>query len=75
MPSIDIVLDLSAAQCRSYYAGQADNIRTMSTDGRAVRLPAQAMHRIVDRDGVRGIYRLAYDGQGRFQSIKKLAPL
>nr|WP_251977657.1 DUF2835 family protein [Salinicola sp. S1-1-2] len=72
MPSVDIFLDLTPAQCRRYYHGEADAIDTHAVDGRRVRLPARALHRIVQRDGVHGRYRLHFDDRGSFLSIERL---
>lgn len=70
MPTIDIVLNLSAEQCRAHYAGAADSIRTRTLDGRSVVLPSRVLHHIIQRDGVRGTYRVTFDDSGRFISIK-----
>ena len=36
-------------------------------------LPAQALRRVVTRDGVHGIYRLTYGADGRFESLRRIA--
>ncbi|MES1946821.1 hypothetical protein C84B14_05716 [Salinisphaera sp. C84B14] len=72
MPSIDLIIELSAAQCQAHYAGSVDHVYASSTDGRRVLLPAQALRRVVTRDGVHGVYRLSYDDNGRFQSLQRL---
>lgn len=69
VPSIDITLNLSADQCRAHYAGAADSIRTRTLDGRSVVLPSRALHRIIGRDGVHGVFRVRVDENGRFISI------
>lgn len=73
MPSIDVIIDLSMAQCHAHYAGTVDHIYARSVDGRRVMLPAQALRRVVTRDGVHGIYRLTYDANGRFESLQRLS--
>ncbi|MBO9470391.1 DUF2835 domain-containing protein [Endozoicomonas sp. G2_2] len=72
MPSIDVVIELSAAQCQAHYAGAIDHVYARSVDGRRVLLPAHALRKVVMRDGVHGIYRLAYDAGGRFQSLRRI---
>ncbi|WP_445619821.1 DUF2835 family protein [Kushneria sp. Sum13] len=72
MPSIDIALNLSAEQCRAHYAGAADSIRTYTLDGRSVMLPSRVLHYIIGRDGVKGTYRVTFDDNGRFISIRAL---
>ena len=73
MPSIDVIIELSAAQCRAHYAGSVDHVYARSVDGRRVLLPAQALRRVVTRDGVHGVYRLCYDATGRFESLQRLS--
>ncbi|GHC25698.1 hypothetical protein GCM10010082_18340 [Kushneria pakistanensis] len=72
MPSIDITLNLSAEQCRAHYAGAADSIRTRTLDGRSVLLPSRVLHHIIGRDGVHGTWRVTFDDNGRFVSIRPL---
>ncbi|REC94813.1 uncharacterized protein DUF2835 [Kushneria indalinina DSM 14324] len=72
VPSIDIALNISAEQCRAHYAGAADSIRTRTLDGRSVVLPSRVLHHIIGRDGVRGTYRVTFDDNGRFVSIRAL---
>ncbi|KFF48073.1 MULTISPECIES: DUF2835 family protein [unclassified Salinicola] len=72
MPSVDITLSLSLDQCRSYYAGAVESIQTYTLDGRRVRFPARALHRLVSHDGVHGHFRLYFDGHGRFTTIVPL---
>jgi hypothetical protein len=72
MPSIDVVIELSAAQCRAHYAGAVANVYAPSVDGRRVLLPARALRQVVGRDGVHGVYRLSYDDTGRFLSLDRL---
>jgi hypothetical protein len=73
MPIIDVIIDLSAAQCQAHYAGSVDHVYARSVDGRRVLLPAQALRRVVTRDGVHGVYRLSYDATGRFESLQRLS--
>lgn len=72
MPSIDVVIDLTYDECLAYYAGSFANVRTRSLDGRWVVFPADALRRVVNRDGVHGAYRLTFSAAGRFQRIMRL---
>ncbi len=72
MPSIDVVIDLTYDECLAYYAGSFANVRTRSLDGRRVVFPADALRRVVNRDGVHGVYRLTFSTAGRFQRIQLL---
>ncbi|WP_249975284.1 DUF2835 family protein [Vreelandella olivaria] len=70
MPSIDVVIHLSQSECLAHYAGHYSTVRTRSVDGRWVVFPAEALRRVVGRDGVHGIFRLEFSDQGRFISIQ-----
>ncbi|WP_346795848.1 DUF2835 family protein [Halomonas sp. Bachu 37] len=72
MPSIDVVIELTYAECLSHYEGRVGLVRTRSLDGRRVVFPAEAIRRVVTRDGVHGIYRLSFSQEGRFMSIQPL---
>lgn len=75
MPSVDIALSLSREQCLAYYQGQAQQVRTHSLDGRRVLFPANALVRVMGRQGVHGHYRLTFSAAGRFESLSFLRPL
>ncbi|PJX13213.1 DUF2835 domain-containing protein [Halomonas sp. 141] len=74
MPSIDVMIHLTAAECLAHYEGQYDNVRVRSVDGRWVVFPATALRRVVGRDGVNGVFRLFFTEQGKFHDIVPLAP-
>ncbi|WP_252105976.1 MULTISPECIES: DUF2835 family protein [unclassified Halomonas] len=69
MPSIDVVLSLTSRECLAYYEGRYRNVRARSVDGRWVVFPAEALRRVVDQDGVHGVFRLTFTGEGRFSRI------
>ncbi|MEL7966864.1 uncharacterized protein DUF2835 [Halomonas alkaliantarctica] len=72
MQTIDVVINLNYDECLAHYEGRIANVRTRSVDGRWVIFPAEAIRRVVSRDGVHGIYRLSFTEQGRFISINPL---
>jgi hypothetical protein len=72
MPTIDIAINLNYDECLAHYEGRIANVRTRSVDGRWVIFPAEAIRRVVGRDGVHGIYRLSFSEHGRFISIVAL---
>ncbi|MBA2778861.1 DUF2835 family protein [Billgrantia kenyensis] len=72
MPSIDVVLDLSAETCLAHYEGRVGQVMAFSLDGKRVVFPAEALRRVVARDGVHGTFRLAFTAEGRFISIVRL---
>lgn len=75
MPSLDIVLDLSAEACLAHYEGRVEQVVARSVDGRRVAFPAGALRQVVTRDGVRGVFRLSFTYEGRFLSIARVAGL
>lgn len=72
MPSIDVVINLTYDECLAHYEGRIAHVRTRSLDGRWVIFPAEAIRRVVSRDGVHGTYRLSFSDNGRFTSITLL---
>lgn len=72
MPSIDVVLELSAEACLAHYEGRVGQVLAYSLDGRRVAFPAEALRRVVTREGVHGTFRLFFTPDGRFRSIARL---
>lgn len=72
MPSIDVVVKLSAAECLAHYQGGVQQVYAHSLDGRRVIFPATALRRIVTDDGVNGVFRLTFSAAGQFESIVPL---
>lgn len=75
MPSLDIVLDLSAEACLAHYEGRVEQVVARSLDGCRVAFPAEALRQVVAHDGVHGIFRLSFTADGRFRSIVRVAEL
>lgn len=69
VPSIDIVLELTAEQCLAHYRGAAQKVHARSVGGKRVQFPAQALRRILGPDGVHGVFRLRFTEAGRFESL------
>jgi len=72
LPSVDIVLELSAQACLAHYRGAVQVVHARSVDGRRVAFPARALRRIVGPDGVHGVYRLRFSEEGRFEALMPL---
>ncbi len=72
MSSIDVVIELSHETCLAHYEGRAGLVYTRSLDGRSVVFPAEALRRVVTRDGVHGVFRLHFTPDGRFSAIQRL---
>ncbi|RTR04419.1 DUF2835 family protein [Halomonas nitroreducens] len=74
MPTIDVIIELSPEACLAHYEGRVGMVRTRSLDGRTVLFPAEALRRVVTRDGVHGVYRLTFSPEGRFEDIGRMRP-
>ncbi|MGQ4880123.1 DUF2835 domain-containing protein [Billgrantia sp. LNSP4103-1] len=72
MPSIDVVLQLSAEACLAHYEGRVGQVLASSLDGRRVAFPAEALRRVVTREGVHGTFRLTFTPEGRFLDLTRL---
>ncbi|MFO7648319.1 DUF2835 domain-containing protein [Halomonas campaniensis] len=72
MPVVDVIIELSPEACLAHYEGRAGQVHTRSLDGRRVIFPAEALRRVVTRDGVHGVFRLHFSAEGRFQTIERL---
>lgn len=72
MPSVDVIIELSAEACLAHYEGRAENVYTRSLDGRSVVFPATALRQVITRDGVHGVFRLWFSPAGQFETIKRL---
>ncbi|MBW5800219.1 DUF2835 domain-containing protein [Halomonas elongata] len=75
MPAIDVILELSRDACLAHYEGRAGMVHARSLDGRSVAFPAEALRRVVTRDGVHGVFRLYVSPEGRFEGIRWLSML
>lgn len=74
MPSIDVVIELSHDACLAHFAGRVANVETRSLDGHRVVFPAEALRRVVTRDGVKGYFRLTFTETGCFCAVQRLGP-
>lgn len=73
MPTIDVIIELSPEACLAHYEGRVGVVHTRSLDGRSVAFPAEALRRVVARDGVHGVFRLTFSAEGRFEKIQRLS--
>jgi hypothetical protein len=72
MQQIIVDIEISPDEWIKLYQGLATDVRTTSRDGRSVRFPARILSRFYLRDGVRGSFRILFDGTGKFASIERL---
>ena len=72
MSRLRVNLAISPEQLAAYYQGQALAVRTQSLDGRPVRFPVAILRPFVGAGGVRGVFEIEFDGQGKFKSIRRV---
>lgn len=71
--SVVIALHIDAQEYLKRYRLANTVVSLVSEDGRSVRFPASILQRFVTHDGVQGRFRIAFDGQGKFQHIERLS--
>ncbi|MEJ2669801.1 MAG: DUF2835 domain-containing protein [Gammaproteobacteria bacterium] len=67
-----ISLSITPHVLKRWYAGAAQIVEAISTDGRTVRFPANILRPFVTREGVNGVFEIRYDVNGKFQRITRL---
>lgn len=67
---VDIVI--SADEYLKQYSYPTAIVTTQSRDGRRVRFPANILRPYVSHSGIRGIFRICFDSNGKFTAIDKL---
>lgn len=69
---IVVKLQISAEEYLKVYRGTGKVVITRDLEGRRVRFPVNILQKFVTRDGIYGVFAIAFDSEGRFQSITKL---
>ncbi len=54
------------------YQGRANFVDARSIDGRLVRFPAKILKPYITKEGIRGIFVIYFNDDGKFQSIQEL---
>ncbi|WP_347329667.1 DUF2835 domain-containing protein [Marinimicrobium locisalis] len=72
MNAVIVSLTISPDEYRRWYEGSAQHVHATTVDGRSVQFPAPILRRFVTREGIRGRFRIHFDGQNRFQAIEKI---
>jgi len=72
MSEIRFFLNISPDAYLAYYEGAARSVVARGLDGRTVKFPADVLRRHLTRDGIRGLFALEYDDNGKFTRIRKL---
>lgn len=71
--SIDFPVEIGPEDWLDYYRHPAASVLVTADDGRHVRFPARLLHRHATREGIRGRFRLLYDGDGRQRGLERLS--
>lgn len=72
MQQITVDIQISPDEWIKLYQGVARDVHTRARDGRSVRFPARILSRFYLHDGIRGSFRIVFDGAGKFHSIERL---
>lgn len=73
MKAVVVSLSISAEKYKLMYQGVAQSVYTRTLDGRSVQFPAKILQPFLLRDGIKGVFRIAFDDQGKYQGIEKLS--
>lgn len=69
MQTIRFYLDISPDDYIAYYKGTAKNVLTKSIDGRSIKFPANILQRFLTHNGIKGLFELRYDDNGKYSDI------
>lgn len=73
MKAIVVNLSISAEKYKLLYQGVAQTVYTRSVDGRSVQFPANILKPFLLRDGIKGVFNIKFDDQGKYLGIDKLS--
>ena len=73
MKSIIVSLAISTEEFQRLYEGSVKTVFARVIDGRSIRFPAGILRPFVLHNGIRGTFKINFDDDNRFQSIKRLA--
>lgn len=71
MQQVRVSLNISAERYLSYYRGTAKSIVAQAEDGRRVQFPVDVVRKFVTREGVKGVFVIAFDDRNKFKSITR----
>lgn len=72
MHAIVVNLTIPAEEYQRLYQGVVRDVVAQSMDGRRIRFPAMILRPYVMHNGIRGRFRIVFDGQNRFQAIERI---
>ncbi len=72
MANVTVTVRISAEEYLRWYQGSAHTVLAYTDEGKKVRFPANILQRFVQRDGINGRFCIAFDTDGKFQSVEKI---
>lgn len=71
--SVIVPIKIDAQAYLRYYQGTAKTVQARDLNGYRIEFPANILQKFVSRDGIEGLFRITFDGRGKFLSIEKVA--
>jgi hypothetical protein len=69
---VRFALNISGDVYLSYYEGAARAVVVKSFDGRSIQFPANILQQFVTRDGIHGVFEMAFDENNKFVAIRRV---
>lgn len=66
-------LAIPAHEYLAYYRNEAEAVITRALNGQVIEFPARALRRHVSRDGVYGVFEIAFDANHRLIRLDRVA--
>ncbi|MCP4597109.1 DUF2835 domain-containing protein [Neptuniibacter sp.] len=73
MRTIVVSLSISTEEYMKMYQGVAQYVYTRSVDGRSVQFPAKILQPFLLKSGIKGMFRITFNDQGKYQGIEKVS--
>lgn len=70
--TLEVLVDIDAAEMLRLYRGQARDVVARAVDGRVVRFPLTALRAHVRDDGVHGRFLLRFDARQKLLGLDRL---
>ena len=72
MKEFRFTLSIPAHEFLAYYQGVAQNVLTISVEGKSLQFPAQVLRPYLTDQGIYGEFVLQCDQRNKFKSIRKV---
>ncbi len=71
--SLRFQLALSSEKYLAYYKGKANSIQARSVDNKSIRFPANAIRKILTREGIYGLFEIQFDENNKLINIERIS--